>query len=1263
MLRVLLHPREWSARAHSAIRFVHTRAQQSWKKITGQTRDSSSSNNNGNASAAPTLPTHGTADPHAPSFCSRLCALPKRVAPLFLWILPWQPLLLHLLLLLVYAALVHDGVLLYRAGIEFSYGGSSFGQQIACVAASAACLICASITASATDEVALRWPTHGGGASSADEQAQARREKQAAEDAKSAAAVPLEAAGQPLLLEEGGSADSPLGQAARDQKIYGDKTLATLCYPRLRSWILIPLPLCVPLLLSIRAFSTNAATNTALSAEINIILFSSIGVAVGLVLGMMYLACCKGRGRIVFKIAGPLLASAGLYLFVNYLQAQTAYLRGLVTPSFLFDPRLQLDDSAASKGASALWASNPILAGMLHSDYALAGLPSPPPPSVLDSLAEVRRRKEWSACRIEPHWHLADVLPRRAANFFVGSDSCPVHRRFVSWDRSASELTVDCPLAAGDLEIELSPDWISRRTKTQAGSDLQRHYALFVQLENEAREAEPNALPALVSLPSKPSPREIAPAHTLLRNRPDGLARFPTSSHSYLSARCGAHENYFLTHKPDPAITARAQKIMRESLFEREFKERDRAPLEQSRRRVRIREDRKAAIAKGEKPTTEDENAPFAGVPTSPTLLNPPVLMLFVDCVSRSHMLRSMPLTTAVMRRAQHASSVPRAARERIYEAQQTKQAIRKRHRKARDLRRDPDRRQTTPQASDQAELEHAAEEREFMREIKQQDRIIRGRIKQAKAALDATPPLSSPRTPYSVYESSVYHVLDHHTRGNMQAMLCASGHSGWGGSLLEPSGDGVAPGSSAASAFRGRGQQLPPRYTLGHMDFMCPARDLIWNRYKRMGYVTGFVTNDCTDLVSDMVGSGVGRDYSADYEVIAPLCHPEYDHAGVWSNFAGPYSMRRRCIAGRYVHEYSIDYARDFINAYDQPQSPPWFLMLSFVEAHEGSLAVLALLDAALAEFLEWVLTALSTPPVIVFVSDHGSHMGPFTEFTRGGSVEHKLPALVTLVPEPWIAHWDVVHKAAALDAIERKAVVKNAQATGEDARYFTLHPDVQSTQPISAYPLALLGLHAAVAPKAAESSTDAAAAVSARLQPPFAPNAPSVRQSSLLDTSLGLALHQNRWSLVTAREVYWFLREIPARVVADAELVADRGREAKWLQARQSDAEEQVQAMAMMLRRDPQGGAFLSPRRAQALAFHALAAPLDLDVDAFVRLTRAGSNATSVVGPYGEAVSGAVIVREAKPLSLSSYIVADRRCDQAGILDSLCICNQGEH
>ena len=704
-----------------------------------------------------------------------------------------------------------------------------------------------------------------------------------------------------------------------------------------------------------------------------------------------------------------------------YIRAQTWSLRGLLAPAYLHAASLHVE-LATSQRHTSLFAADPQLLAVHREMWQLVGNEAieAPPTSFFDRGAEALRRASELHCRVEPFFHLLDVLPRRSSNFFTGSDSCPATTPFAELNGAARELRLRCP-ADQPLSYALSPDYIAGRVQN-AKSQMQRHHRDVVLAEAKMRQQ---------------AGEEVSPSKRVSREDREGKGevRVPTGTHGYGFATCGAERNVFVSHVEKPEVTARAQKIT-EELFS----------------------------------SSSDDDA---DVP--PLLQNPSVLVLFIDCVSRLHLLRSLPLTAAVMQRAHAAATEERTVRESLFPAQ-TK------------LFREQQQRCERNSTSWPADIS-SDKESQVASTLREQLLSADVRLRNVRANR------SSSR--YSASEHFGYHVVGHHTRENMRAMLCAAGPSGWGGSptvTREPpqqsqmqTSDAHPLNSNGTTArFSGYGQPC----AAATADLPCPAEDVIWNRYRRAGYVTAAVLNDCTDLTYDVLHASDAR-HSADYEFVAPFCDPEYDARGQWTNMVGPYSMRRRCIAGRHVHDHAIDYARSFISqrdgTTDKPATVPWFLYLSFMEAHEGSLAVLAQLDASLAAFVEWCLTGLHNAPLIVIVSDHGSHMGPM-QATRGGSVEHKLPALFTLLPETWLA-WRDVHSKAEQIRSENQSEQKQ-RPTARSSVYHSLLREASPT--------------------------------------------PRNSCENLFST-LGMSLASNSWALITAREVYWTLRAIPARTVLD--------------------------------------------------------------------------------------------------------------------------------
>jgi len=148
----------------------------------------------------------------------------------------------------------------------------------------------------------------------------------------------------------------------------------------------------------------------------------------------------------------------------------------------------------------------------------------------------------------------------------------------------------------------------------------------------------------------------------------------------------------------------------------------------------------------------------------------------------------------------------------------------------------------------------------------------------------------------------------------------------------------------------------------------------------------------------------------------------PEYhDRTGnPHGNFKGAYSILRRCLTGRYVHKYGIDYTKDFIKTYDGTN--PWFFRASFIEAHEGTASVLSLMDDDLVDLFESLSDEALDRTAIIMMSDHGLHMGLCFLFTHQGFVEHKLPFLATLIPERFLKEYPELRK--NLDDNEQKLI-----------------------------------------------------------------------------------------------------------------------------------------------------------------------------------------------------------------------------------------------
>jgi hypothetical protein len=153
-------------------------------------------------------------------------------------------------------------------------------------------------------------------------------------------------------------------------------------------------------------------------------------------------------------------------------------------------------------------------------------------------------------------------------------------------------------------------------------------------------------------------------------------------------------------------------------------------------------------------------------------------------------------------------------------------------------------------------------------------------------------------------------------------------------------------------------------------------ADDLWWRAYERdHGHVSLWVYNMCLDFFGHYLaqdGTRAGHSFViivshllrmhvracahtgsptafVDHEVVLPFCHPEY--SAQRNNFYGPYSLGRRCITGKAVHDYTFAVLRQFMDVNDlYPRHRGRIAFASFMEAHEGSLGTFSTMSRHLA-------------------------------------------------------------------------------------------------------------------------------------------------------------------------------------------------------------------------------------------------------------------------------------------------------------------------
>jgi len=158
---------------------------------------------------------------------------------------------------------------------------------------------------------------------------------------------------------------------------------------------------------------------------------------------------------------------------------------------------------------------------------------------------------------------------------------------------------------------------------------------------------------------------------------------------------------------------------------------------------------------------------------------------------------------------------------------------------------------------------------------------------------------------------------------------------------------------------------------------------------------VSASIDNSCLDWSAKYQKKRVSK---VDHQLVAPFCLPEvHPLHNPYGNFAGPFSILRRCLAGKYVHKYSFDYLSQFIFQYP---SHPKFVVAAFNEGHEGTGEVVGLLDDDLENFLS--LVDFNNTAVFL-VSDHGLHMNIMFAFREESVVKENALGLLSAIFPTW--------------------------------------------------------------------------------------------------------------------------------------------------------------------------------------------------------------------------------------------------------------------
>ena len=187
-----------------------------------------------------------------------------------------------------------------------------------------------------------------------------------------------------------------------------------------------------------------------------------------------------------------------------------------------------------------------------------------------------------------------------------------------------------------------------------------------------------------------------------------------------------------------------------------------------------------------------------------------------------------------------------------------------------------------------------------------------------------------------------------------------------------------------------------------------------LFMKYKRRGYATMFIEDLCWNwewgLVKDLkvmntslTNEQIWRDFTealrdAGIDTIGST--PASCHILRKNDYKDPFHAKRSiCFNGRYHHDYSLEYLKEFQVAADYA-SKPTFTFTGINIAHEETGLFIQNLDEALRDYIKFSTSFLPNTLTIVF-SDHGSTYGKFIESTPEAYVEMYNPFMFLIIPE----------------------------------------------------------------------------------------------------------------------------------------------------------------------------------------------------------------------------------------------------------------------
>jgi hypothetical protein len=183
---------------------------------------------------------------------------------------------------------------------------------------------------------------------------------------------------------------------------------------------------------------------------------------------------------------------------------------------------------------------------------------------------------------------------------------------------------------------------------------------------------------------------------------------------------------------------------------------------------------------------------------------------------------------------------------------------------------------------------------------------------------------------------------------------------------------------------------------------------------YKERGYITGQSITVCSRELYEIEEGGFENFPwdKYDHELIAPMCDSNFTpYQNQYCIIQGANSILKRCLYGRSLLEYSLDYLKLFFENYKNQAK---FFRLAMDEGHEGTGEVIKYSDEFLFNFFtDFEKKGYLNDTTVFIQSDHGLAMlGPYSVFrVEDYKKELTLPAYFILIPQN-IKNYETIKK-----------------------------------------------------------------------------------------------------------------------------------------------------------------------------------------------------------------------------------------------------------